>query len=78
MVLAFTGLVSIVIVFTTLGVIITELRDPTIDTTAGVDFLVRITTSLLAGLFGLLAGQNQALDKRPDGTDDELLLPHEK
>jgi cytochrome c biogenesis factor len=77
MVLLFTGVVVLVIVITTLGVVITELRDPTVDTAVGVDFLVRTTTTLLAALFGLLAGQNQALDRRPDGTDDEIILPRE-
>lgn len=78
MVLSLTALVLLVVGVTTLGVVVTEIRDPTIDTSAGVDFLIRTTTSLLAALFGLLAGQAQALDRRPDGTDDEIILPREQ
>jgi hypothetical protein len=75
MVITFTIVVSLSLMFTGAMVAVVEIRDPEADTSNAVDVLFTSITIILGALLGLLAGKSegvQQLGERPDKTRDDI------
>jgi hypothetical protein len=80
MVLALTGVVSLLLVGIAATVAIVEIVEPTADTSRIVESLTSIISGILGALLGLLAGKSEsltALGSRPDGSVDRLVTEEE-
>ena len=71
LVLTLTFLVAGVILLTTVGVVVVEIRDPTADTSAITQALVTVISTLTGVLLGLLAGRAERLDLTQRPENDE-------
>lgn len=65
MTLAFTFLITFVIVVGTAAVAIAEIFNPEVDTSQVLDALTGIITGILGALLGLLAGKSEAVNTTP-------------
>lgn len=54
------------------AIVTVELLNPEADTSAVINNMSDILSTILGGLLGLLAGRSDQGHKRPDGTTDEL------
>jgi hypothetical protein len=73
MVLAFTGVIGIILLGTAGAIAWIEIRDPTADTSAASQALLSLVSGILGALLGLLAGRSVPIDLsyRPKHDDDD-------
>ena len=75
MVLSFTFVVGFAIIGLGVLIVIVESRNPEADTGVIANTLSTLVSGILGALLGVLAGKQSGgsdLDRRPDGSDDEI------
>ena len=82
MVIAFTGVIAFMVVFTGITVAIVKIKDPNADTDTAVASLTSVVASILAALLGLVAGKSESLTstRQRVGEDEETTVyerPHD-
>jgi hypothetical protein len=72
MVLTFTFVVCFILILTSVGIAIIEIKDPSVDTNTITQSLISLVSGILGALLGLIAGRTVTTNELSKKPDDEL------
>ena len=76
--MVFTFVVGFMIVGLSVLILLVEVRNPAADTGIIANTLMSLVSGILGALLGLIAGKSSSttdLNRRPDGTEDDITGP---